>query len=185
MKSFLRPAILYSMILVAITLFTIASSPVKIEQSKINAVVEKVLAHKDTRIITSELNPELKIAILELKENKANHSNFDWVWDIHIIKIEYRDYDKRVIWIEIIRREYKKNVSRGKSYVITSIIDFFGDGQIEQAYRDFRIVDDDNFFIYPQYPEDDFIVKKWYTPDENKKYKFYEEELNYWSKILK
>lgn len=177
-KPFLRPAIMVLLIMALFGMFVPSAANTTPE---VNSIIQKVLNHKDTQISVNPLNSALKVAILAFKENKAEHSNFDWRWDIHIIRIEYRDMDKKVITVEMIRKEYKKNVTPGRSFVIQVVLDILADGYADNYFKEFKTTDGNNVIIEPVYP-DRFVNKDWYEGDRQE---FYEEELNYWHNKLK
>ena len=87
-------------------------------------------------------------------------------------------------------RDYQEFVSvRSRGFTEWVLSDFNLDGKIDFVYRNYTIIacisDDcvNNYIIMPIYPKG-FISKEWYTPSKEESNKRYNNEINYWMKII-
>ena len=137
----------------------------------------------------NSLGSEFEIIYLISKENTAEHNKFDWRWTSHILKINYFP-SYNITELEVIVRYYKDFITtKSRGFEQWILVDYGIDGVIDTIKRDYSILgcNDDkcksNYLILPEYPEK-FVNKDWYNPSEKDANKIYNNELNYWSKII-
>lgn len=193
-------------LLSVILALSFSASAIAIEKSKVDSIVNYTRdleageyngysVIKDKEIF---FRSETDVIWLRAEENTTAHDYFKMTWKLHVLKVYTvpgSSTDQRIVMV--IFRNYTNFVTpRSRGFEEWWMMDMQPDGLIgthEKYYtgKEYTIVicknDEEgcypNWIILPRYPGG-FINADWYDPSLEELQKRYDEEINYWIKVI-
>jgi len=139
----------------------------------------------DSKALEKRTAPDARIPdvihiTIASKENRAEHDNFDWRYDLHFVTATYNEQNPWAAYLTIVIKEYQEFVSGdNRGFVIWIFVDMDMDGFLDSWSRDYTIVGRDNLIVMPQYPEG-LLNREWFDPAQKEAQARFEREINYW-----